>query len=102
MFVRPPSSDATGEQPSCTESLVAPAVDSVVATAAFVFGGMALGAAVSPTDEKPGPSLPVFFGLVMLGAGASAVHGFRATSRCRDAVTSWCGSHDCGEPDAPR
>jgi hypothetical protein len=102
MFVRPPSSDARSERPNCTESLVAPAVDSAVATAAFVLGGMALEAAVSPGDEKPGISLPVFFGLVMLGAGASAVHGFRATNRCREAVTSWCGSHDCGEPDAPR
>jgi hypothetical protein len=71
----------------------------------LVFGAAALQAAVgcSPRcDENAGPTLSVLSGVVLLVAGASAYHGFSKTSRCREAVTSWCESHDCGEPDAPR
>ena len=76
----------------------------VIAGTAVAFGGMALGAATGnpASSEKPGPMLPALFFAGALAAGASAYKGFRDTNRCRTAVTSWCGSHDCGEPDPAR
>ena len=105
VFVRPPRSDATDEPPRCTESRAAPVVDSVVASAALLFGFAGLGATLgcSPhCGENAGPAVAILGALVLLPTGASAVHGFRATNRCREAMTSWCAAHDCGEPDAPR
>src|SRR3982751_2605973 len=78
-FVRPPPSDPTGESPGCTESRAAPIADFIVAGAALAFSAA-----------------------VLLATGASSYHGFHETSRCREAVTSWCASHDCGDSDAPR
>lgn len=105
LFVRPPQRESMGEPPQCTESLAAPVVDSLVASAALVLAGASLEASLSPSGapgEKPNASLPILSAALALAVGASAVHGFRATGRCREAVTSWCASHDCGEFDAPR
>ena len=105
IFVRSPRSDATDEPPECTESRAAPVVDSVVATAALLIGFAGLGAALgcSPhCGENAGPAVSVLSGVVLLATGASAYHGFSATNRCREAMTSWCAAHDCGEHDAPQ
>ena len=105
LFIRPPPSESTGEPPQCTESPAAPIADSLFATGALVLAAASLAAHLSccaAPGEKPGASLPLFSAALALGVGASAVDGFRATGRCREAVTSWCASHDCGEPDAPR
>lgn len=76
----------------------------VIAGTAIAFGGLALEAALGhqAVSERPGPMLPALFFAGALAAGASAYKGFRDIRRCRAAVTSWCGSHDCGEPDPPR
>lgn len=108
IFVRPPSSTEASEPPRCTESRAAPIADTVVAGAALTLGLVGLQAALSYPCcvENAGPAVAVLSGLVLLGTGASAIHGFRATSQCREAVTSWCGSHDCEghvpEDDATR
>ena len=103
-FVRPPPPDPTGESPGCTESRAAPIADFIVAGAALAFSAAALQAALGPgtPGEKPGWMLPAFGATVALAAVASSYHGFHETSRCREAVTSWCALRDCGEPDAPR
>ena len=105
LFIRPPSSESMGDPPQCTESRAAPVADTLVAVPAFILFGAALGPALtcSPNcGENAGPAVAILTGAALLVAGASAVHGFSATNRCREAVTSWCASHDCGEPDAPR
>ena len=103
-FVHELRSQPTDELPRCTESVAAPVADMIIAGTAFVFGGLALEAALGPqaSSEKPGPILPALFGAAAVAAGASAYKGLRETSRCRQAVTSWCALRDCGEPDAPR
>ena len=105
IFVRPPTSPATGGPPRCTESRAAPIADTVVAgvAAAFLVPSLQAALTCSPNcAENAGPGLSVLSGAVLLGTAASAIYGFHQTSRCTEARTSWCSSHDCGSeaPDA--
>ena len=106
IFVRSPARDSATEPPSCTESRAAPMADALLAGVAATFGAAGLTQTLnhcSPSSdcaESFAPGLAVLGGVVLLTAGASAFYGFHQTKRCREAWTSWCGSHDCGdEPD---
>jgi len=102
-FVRPLRSQETTEAPRCTESAVAPLLDTLVASVALTFFAPALGIALSNNDkEGAGRGIATFSALVLVPTAASAIYGFHQISRCREATTSWCASHDCGEPDPIR
>jgi hypothetical protein len=101
IFVRAAPRQETGSFPECTASRAAPIADTVVAGAATVLGITALGATIDCSrtgdcGESAGPAVLVLTGLVLAGAGMSALYGFYQTNRCRDARTTWCESHDCG------
>jgi hypothetical protein len=90
--------------PSCTQSRLAPVADSLLAAAAATFGAAALQAALTCSPncaENAGPGLAVISGGVVIGATLSAIHGFNETSRCRDAWSAWCASHDCAGRSSP-
>ena len=72
-FVHELRSQPTDELPRCTESVAAPVADMIIAGTAFVFGGLALEAALGhqASSEKPGPILPALF-------GEDSYHGFVA------------------------
>src|SRR5262249_2013520 len=80
IFVRPPPSHPTDEEPSCPESRAAPIADSIVTGAALALSLLLLGASCGDC-EGPTPAGALVLAPVVLGMGASAVHGFRATSR---------------------
>ena len=103
IFVRPLRSQETTEAPRCTESAAAPLLDTLVASVALTIGASALGVALSHNDkEGAGRGFATLSALVLVLTAASAIYGFHQISRCREATTSWCASHDCGEPDAIR
>ena len=105
IFVRPARAPQADEAPRCTESRVAPIADTAVGAAALTFGAVALGQALSCSPncaENLGPALAIISGVVLLGTATSAIYGFQETGRCREAMSAWCSSHDCGrEPLNP-
>ena len=89
IFVRPLRSQETTEAPRCTESAVAPLLDTLVASVALTFFAPALGIALSNNDkEGAGRGIATFSALVLVPTAASAIYGFHQISRCREATTS--------------
>ena len=105
IFVRPARSPQGDQAPRCTESRAAPIADTAVAVAALTIGAVAIGSALSCSPncvENLGPGLAIISAVVLAGTATSAVYGFQETGRCREAMSAWCSSHDCGnEPPNP-
>ena len=83
------------EQPVCTDSYVAPVVDTVVSAGAVavsaVLVGLAIGCGNDSTEGCSTIGVGVVYPISAVLFAVSAVHGYRLAASCRSVRASWPG-----------
>lgn len=92
LFVQgPPTHTSRSQNWDCTESNAAPVADTVAAglfgIGAFTLAGQNSGYN-STTSQNDGGQAAGFSALIAVGLALSALHGYSATSKCRDSAGS--------------